>query len=144
MGSEIPLTDSDRWDWLITLRQAAMKQLESSSAVIVTCSSLRRKYRDVFRVASYHRPIIRVNFIYLKLDEVYLQERVKTRKGHYMKEEMVRSQVESLEEPSKDEIDVVKVDVRQGQARVCEDVLAKVRAKICQYEALGTNQLILW
>lgn len=141
MSNGVPLTDSDRWDWLIALRQAALEQLQDSNAVIVTCSSLRRKYRDVFRVASYNHPNISVNFIYLKVDEDHLQARVKARKGHYMKEEMVRSQVEALEEPTQDEIDVIKVDMQQDQAISCENVLVKVQEKVRQYETLRAGNL---
>lgn len=99
MGSGIPLTDGDRWDWLITLRKEALKELQTCNAVIVTCSALRRKYRDVIRVAGYERPTVQVHFIYLNATEEYLQERVKARVGHYMKESLVRSQMETLEEP---------------------------------------------
>jgi len=134
MGSGIPLTDGDRWDWLITLRNAATTQLQQSKAIIITCSCLRRRYRDVFRIASYNYPAVQVHFIYLKLDEERLQARITARMGHYMKESMVRSQIESLEEPAQDEFDVVKVDVRQDQVAVCKDALARVRAKLNEYE----------
>lgn len=130
MGNGMALTDSDRWDWLITLRNAATKHLQRSEAVIVTCSSLRRKYRDVFRVVPYNSPGIEVRFIYLKLDEEQLQARVSARVGHYMKESMVRSQIECLEKPAQDEFDVLEVDVQQDQAAVCKDALARVCEKL--------------
>jgi gluconate kinase len=68
-------------DWLITLRDAATEQLQKTNAVIFTCSSLRQKYRDVFRVASYYDPSVQLCFIYLRIDEKHLQ----------IKESMVRS-----------------------------------------------------
>ena len=132
MGSGTPLTDGDRWDWLISLRDTAVKQLQSSKAVIITCSSLRRRYRDVFRVASYEHPVVQVNFIYLTVDEECLQARVAARVGHYMKENMVRSQLECLEGPMQDEFDVIKVDVRRDQTAVCTDALAMAREKLCE------------
>src|SRR5689334_7698793 len=49
MAAGTPLTDADRWDWLITLREAAIQKLRTSNAVIVTCSALKHKYRDVIR-----------------------------------------------------------------------------------------------
>lgn len=134
MASGTPLTDGDRWDWLISLRNAAVQQLRNSKAVIITCSSLRRRYRDVFRVVSHYYPMVQLYFIYLKVDEECLQARVKARVGHYMKENMIRSQLECLEEPTHDEFDVVKVDVRGDQADVCVDALGKVQAKMCEYD----------
>lgn len=139
MGAGTPLTDEDRWDWLITLRNEAVKQLQKSNAVVVTCSALKRKYRDVIRVASYEHPTVQVHFIYLRVDEDTLQARVKARVGHYMKEGMVHSQMEALEEPAQDEFDVIKIDVRQDKEAVKTDTLTQVRAKLKEYETPTTN-----
>jgi gluconokinase len=139
MGNGIPLTDADRWDWLITLRNAATEQLRESNAVIVTCSALKHKYRDVIRVASYEHPSVQVHFIFLKVDEETLQERVKARVGHYMKESMVHSQMEALEEPQEDEFDVLKIDVTQDKDAVRNNALNGLRAKLKEYEPPTTN-----
>ena len=121
-----PLTDADRWDWLILLRDEAIKTLLSSqqqqqqqqqqqpgstpNSVIVTCSALKRKYRDILRIASLKHPSIKVHFVFLKATEALLMDRVRARKNHYMKDYMVRSQFESLEAPAEDEGDVVGVE----------------------------------
>lgn len=119
-----PLTDADRWDWLILLRDEAIKTLLSTTAspqqqptpsttpsgVIVTCSALKRKYRDILRIASLKHPSIKVHFVFLKATEALLMDRVRARKNHYMKDYMVRSQFESLEAPAEDEGDVVGVE----------------------------------
>ena len=118
-----PLTDADRWDWLILLRDEAIKTLLSHqkeqpafepigtpSGVIVTCSALKRKYRDILRIASLKHPSIKVHFVFLKATEALLMDRVRARKNHYMKDYMVRSQFESLEAPAEDEGDVVGVE----------------------------------
>lgn len=135
MGSGIPLTDGDRWDWLITLRNTATIQLQEASAVVITCSSLRRRYRDVFRVASYDYPSMQLCFIYLKVGVEDLRARIKSRVGHYMKEDMMRSQLECLEEPGEDEFDVVRVDVQGDQAAVCEGALARVQESLDEHRA---------
>ena len=128
MGSGIPLTDDDRWDWLIALRTAATDKLQKFRAIVVTCSSLRRRYRDVFRVVSYASPSVQVYFIYLKVDQEHLKARIAGRVGHYMKENMLHSQLECLEEPALDELDVVKIDEQEDQAAICKETLAQVRA----------------
>ncbi|KAI6750442.1 hypothetical protein HG530_014723 [Fusarium avenaceum] len=134
MRNGTPLTDADRWDWLITLRDAATEQLEKSNSVIVTCSLLRQKYRDVFRVASYRDSSVQLCFIYLRVDEEHLQARVKARSGHYMKESMVRSRMESLEEPALVETDVVTIDVQRDPDVVCDEAFDGVRIRLHQLE----------
>jgi len=112
MANGQPLTDADRWDWLILLREEAVSALRSSNSkgVVVTCSALKRKYRDVIRIATYHDPTIRVRFVFLSAAEAVLMDRVRARKNHYMKDYMVKSQFESLETPQQDEADVLSVD----------------------------------
>lgn len=135
MANGIPLTDADRWDWLITLKDAALEKLTSTNAVFVTCSALKKKYRDVIRVANYEHPSVQVHFVFLKVDEEVLQKRVASRVGHYMKADMVHSQMVALEEPNvEDETDVIKIDVTNDKEVVEKESLAKVEAKLKQYE----------
>ncbi|KFY64588.1 hypothetical protein V496_03169, partial [Pseudogymnoascus sp. VKM F-4515 (FW-2607)] len=132
MATGTPLTDSDRWDWLTLLRASAVSALTtpsstpSPSGVVVTCSALKRKYRDVMRVAPYHDPRVKVHFIFLSASEETLQRRVAGRKDHYMGPEMVRSQLESLEVPV-GEGDAVIVDVGVGKEEVERRALEVVR-----------------
>ncbi|EEQ90467.1 thermoresistant gluconokinase [Blastomyces dermatitidis ER-3] len=99
MRNNIPLDDGDRWDWLIALRDAAIESLQTRSAVVVTCSALKKKYRDVIRVAAYNHPMVQIHFIYLDAEEDVLVQRVTARKGHYMPPTMVHSQFQALEKP---------------------------------------------
>lgn len=157
MSKNIPLTDADRWDWLIALRDHAINVLAQPppsnpstddsttllpppavnaptppSAVVVTCSALKLKYRDEFRVAPL--PIharglaISVHFIYLAISETLSLERVSARQGHYMGPAMVKSQFASLQPPSEREKaqDVLEVDVDQTPEHVMQDVVAGV------------------
>ena len=141
MASGTPLTDADRWDWLITLREAAVQKLQTSNAVVVTCSALKHKYRDVIRVANYEHPTVQVHFVYLKVDETTLQARVKARVGHYMKANMVQSQMATLEEPEEElEWDVLQVDVREDRESVKRQALDLVTQKLKEYEEAGKDQ----
>lgn len=128
MASGHPLTDEDRWDWLIMLRQRGLDELEHGKiGVVVTCSALKRKYRDVIRIASYNDEHILVHFIYLHADEEVLKKRVKARQGHYMKDDMVQSQFDSLEPPQSDERDTLVVDVSGSIQEVQETALKSVK-----------------
>jgi gluconokinase len=84
-----------------------------SDGVVLTCSALKRKYRDVIRVAAYYDQQLLIHFIYLDADEEMLLKRVAARQNHYMGANMVHSQFADLERPMDDEKDVIKVDVSQ-------------------------------
>lgn len=127
MSNGIPLTDADRWDWLTRLREESLKQLSfGHDGVVVTCSALKRKYRDVIRVAPYFSPGLQVHFIYLHAPEEVLLQRVAQRKGHYMGAAMVNSQFAILEPPTQDEVDVIRVDCSRAMDAVNRDALDQV------------------
>ncbi|EHK49986.1 hypothetical protein TRIATDRAFT_254673 [Trichoderma atroviride IMI 206040] len=127
MSNGVPLTDSDRWDWLTSLRDESMRQInEGQTGVVLTCSALKRKYRDVIRVAAYYDHHLLIHFIYLDASEELLLQRVAQRQGHYMGANMVHSQFEVLERPTKNETDVISIDVSRTLGEVKEDALARV------------------
>ncbi|KAJ6171079.1 Shikimate kinase [Penicillium chermesinum] len=141
MSNGIPLTDADRWDWLISLRQAAIDALSPAerndfhppAGVVVACSALKKKYRDVMRVAAYGSPLVQIHFVYLKLTEAALMQRVTRRQAHYMKSDMVQSQLAALEEP-RDEWDAITIDVEGPPEQVQKSVLDAVAAKLAEYQ----------
>ncbi|KAI0136997.1 thermoresistant glucokinase family carbohydrate kinase [Xylariales sp. AK1849] len=127
MASGIPLTDADRWDWLTLLREESLRQLAAGAeGVVLTCSALKRKYRDVIRVAPYYSHDVLLHFIYLHAPETVLIERVGARKGHYMGVNMVHSQFTILEPPTDEETDVISVDVSKSEEEVQRDALDRV------------------
>ncbi|KAJ6782006.1 hypothetical protein PWT90_10030 [Aphanocladium album] len=127
MRTGVPLTDADRWDWLTQLRDESMRRLNNGAhGVVVTCSALKRKYRDVIRVAAYYDSSILIHFIYLDAAEEVLLQRVSARQGHYMGANMVHSQFDILERPSDDEKDVFSIDVSRSLDEVKRDALAQV------------------
>lgn len=125
MSNGIPLNDEDRWDWLILLRDEAIKGLNNGArGVVVTCSALKKKYRDVIRTARLYDsdPDANVHFVYLRADMETLLARVGARQGHYMKNSMVESQFAALEEPDETECkrikDVEIIDVKHSLPEV--------------------------
>ena len=101
--------------------------------VVVACSALKQKYRDVMRVAAYGSPSVQIHFIYLKLDEQVLLERVKQRSAHYMKSSMVRSQLLALEEPE-GEWDASTIDVKGDPEDVQRKVFEVVDEKLAEHQ----------
>lgn len=129
MAAGEPLTDSDRWSWLRGLSSAARGSARSHGAVMVTCSALKKSYRDELRSSSLEEDAnhVKVHFLYLALSPEELVRRVQNRKGHYMKAEMVRSQLEALEEPDETERKTDSVVVDAG--RTYEEVEREVRVE---------------
>ena len=104
MGAGIPLTDEDRYPWLCRLRDwMTERSREGAAYSVVTCSALKRSYRDI-------------------LQEVNLQ-RMMARKGHYMKAGMLDSQLEILEE-----LDADEYGVKIGNPGTPEEVEADITA----------------
>lgn len=74
---------------------AARIAAEPAPTVVVSCSSLKRTYRDLLRVES-RRP---VGFVYLHGNEAVLSERMNARQGHFMPAGLLASQLATLEDP---------------------------------------------
>jgi len=133
MAQGIPLTDADRWDWLTLLREEAIDRLSSGDqGVVLACSALKRKYRDVIRVAPYYDHNVLLHFIYLHASEEVLLKRVRSRQGHFMHANMVHSQFAALQPPGADEMDVISIDVSGAIEAVEEEALAKIRQAMQQ------------
>lgn len=133
MANGVPLTDADRWDWLTALREESLRQLSAGAeGVVLTCSALKRKYRDVIRVAPYFSHNVLLHFIYLHAPEAVLMDRVGKRKGHYMGANMVHSQFSILEPPTAEETDVISVDVSGSPDEVLRETMEKVTKKMAE------------
>jgi gluconokinase len=93
MRNGIPLTDSDRAPWLESLRALIAGWIASGGNGVLACSALKKEYRGRLVVGR------EVKVVYLKADRVLLRERLRGRHGHYMKEQLLDSQIATLEEP---------------------------------------------
>jgi gluconokinase len=105
MRQGIPLTDADRGPWLDRIGAELKSWAAEGRSGVMTCSALKRAYRDRIRSA---RPDVR--FVYLKGSQSLLEDRVAARHHEYMPASLLKSQFETLEEPTPDEA-VVTVDV---------------------------------
>ncbi|MBN6082292.1 gluconokinase [Aggregatibacter actinomycetemcomitans] len=106
MGEGHPLNDEDRAPWLERIRDAAFSLEQKSEVGIIVCSALKKKYRDQIRDGNRN-----VKFLFLQGSYDVILERMRQRKGHYMKESMLKSQFDTLEVPGKDEPDVIAIDI---------------------------------
>src|SRR5580658_3222284 len=104
MKQGIPLTDADRAPWLDRIGEELKRWAAEGQSGVLTCSALKRAYRDRIRSA---RPDVRI--VYLKGSEALIKGRVGARHHEYMPASLLRSQFETLEEPAPEE-QVVEVD----------------------------------
>lgn len=92
MREGVPLTDDDRADWL----QELGRQLRSQrGGAVLTCSALKRSYRDALRAA-----VPDLHFVHLALSHHQALERVAARTDHFYPPSLVASQFEALEDPA--------------------------------------------
>ena len=106
MSRGIPLTDEDRWPWLDTIGRAMADVLARNGSVVVSCSALKKAYRDRLRNTAGGAPV----FVFLKGSRELLMSRMAAREGHFMPVSLLDSQLATLEDPS-GEPGVVTVDI---------------------------------
>jgi gluconokinase len=93
-----PLTDEDRWPWLDALGSWLDARAQAGESAVLTCSGLRRTYRDRLRSG---RPGVR--FCHVVVSAETLRQRLAHRRGHYMPASLLASQLATLEELDDDE-----------------------------------------
>lgn len=97
MSAGIPLDDEDRRTWLAAIA-TRLEAARAGSGLVVSCSALKRGYRDVLRAGSAD-----VQFVYLEGTREQLEQRLAGRPGHFMPASLLDSQLAILEPPSPDE-----------------------------------------
>ena len=98
MRDGVPLTDEDRWPWLDAIAAWIDSARASGQRCVVTCSALRRAYRE--RLVDGHDD---VRFVYLQGEYGLVARRMAARGSHYMPLALLQSQFDTLEEPGPEE-----------------------------------------
>jgi gluconokinase len=123
MREGIALADEDRTEWLESLSRALVRHNEFGGAVL-TCSALRRSYRDRLRDAD-----AQLRFVWLRIDEQVALERVTRRAAeHLFPPALVASQFAALEPPTS-EPDVLAVDASDPLESVLDRILSHLKEK---------------
>lgn len=95
MRAGIPLNDGDRWPWLARLNGLLSDSIRSGSHPVLACSALRQVYREKLVEGG-----LPVTGIYLQGTYEEILARLAAREDHFMPPALLRSQFETLEEPS--------------------------------------------
>jgi gluconokinase len=131
MRAGIPLSDEDRGPWLAALaawigeREAAPGGAdgEAGENAIVTCSALKRSYRDMLREG--HESVV---FMHLEVSVVELEGRLHKRQRHYMSPALLASQLDTLEPLEADEPGW-SVRAEGGPERVAAAIVALLKPR---------------
>lgn len=116
MRNGIPLTDADRAPWLEKLRALIAGWIASGKNAVLACSALKEMYRETLRIGP------EVRLVYLKGTTELLQQRLHVRRGHYMTERMLDSQLAALEEPK----NALTIDIGRSPTEIVSEIRAKL------------------
>ena len=103
MAAGHALTDDDRRPWLAQVRAWIDERVRAGQPGVITCSALKRAYRDVLRDGH-------VVFAHLSGTREQLLTRLAARHGHFMPATLLDSQLADLEPPGPDE-QAITIDI---------------------------------
>jgi len=114
MANGEPLTDADRIPWLDKLAHILSEHASRGEGVVLACSALRKSYRARLRES-----VPTLQTIYLDGSQALLAARMRQRKDHFMKAEMLESQLAALEEPEH----AIRISIDQPARACVEEIL---------------------
>ena len=117
MHAGIALTDTDRLPWLERVAAWIDGQRTNRKPGIITCSALKRSYRQIIIG---DRPEVRL--VYLRGGRDLMAEHLAGRHGHFMPPALLRSQIDTLEEPDPSE-DALTIDLGACAAQVADEII---------------------
>jgi gluconokinase len=144
MASGLALTDTDREPWLNSLASAISQWQKEEQGAVLACSALKDSYRK--RLNAGHAPITTPEhahqdnthehpqehprssgaskLVYLKASYEEIYRRMEQRQNHFMKADMLKSQFNTLEEPT----DAIVVDATGSLEEIVAQVLEELRS----------------
>lgn len=117
MSNKIPLTDEDRYEWLVTLNKLAVNNQETGAVIV--CSALKESYRNILA----NKIEEKVVWISLESSFELLLERLQKRKGHFMPAELLRSQLDTFEPPT----NAIKISIVPSPKEIVDQILREYK-----------------
>jgi gluconokinase len=121
MSAGQPLTDEDRWPWLLAIANEIDRVCTAGEHAVIACSALRRAYRDVL---VHGRSDVRI--IFLKGTQQLIADRLAQRKGHFMPPGLLESQFATLEPPDAGERPIT-VSIDASVDAIIDDIVGQLR-----------------
>ena len=118
MQSQTPLDDEDRHQWLVEIKEDMGRAVAKKRETVITCSALKVSYRKQ-RTA-----LDRVQLVWLDVSKADLERRLQRRGNHYMKPDMLTSQLAAFEPIEPDE-NIITIDGRLLPAKIVDELLSQ-------------------
>lgn len=115
-----PLTDEDRAPWLEHIADWVSARIDAGENGLITCSALKRKYRDVINRRGHG-----LTFVFLMGSYKQIAARLATRQGHFMPPGLLKSQLADLEPPGPDE-PAIRVDIGPPPGAIAQEVMDRL------------------
>ncbi|WP_374582288.1 gluconokinase [Pseudoduganella sp.] len=120
MRAGVPLTDADRAAWLASLAAEIARAATAGQGLVLSCSALRRRYRDRLRAAD---PGLR--FAHIHGERALFAQRMQARSNHFMPPSLLDSQLAALEPLQADEAGLT-LDARLSPAELVNEIRGQV------------------
>ncbi len=130
MAAGQALTDADRQGWLRALGARLARARAAGEGVVLSCSALKRAYRDVLRQGA---PDLRLVFLHGSRE--LLAARIAARSGHYMPPSLLDSQLATLEAPQADEA-ALAFDVLQTPQQIVDGIQQQERSAMPEFHKI--------
>lgn len=118
MRRRSPLTEADRVPWLQVLQTALKQWLQENKNVVLACSALKDSYRQFLLIDR-----DRIQLVYLKGSYQLIQKRLQERPNHYMSEQLLESQFNTLEAP----LDALIIEVTQSPQMIVQIIRSTLK-----------------
>jgi gluconokinase len=118
MISQKPLQDEDRRQWLLEIQDDIQRAINSNREIVLTCSALKLSYRQQLTSSG------RVQLVWLNVPRSELERRLANRNNHYMKPEMLHSQIAAFEAISPEE-KVITIDGLLSVADIVNEIFSQ-------------------
>lgn len=123
MAAGIALTDDDRADWLLRLQSEIAVRREKGEGVVLSCSALKRRYRDLLRTADSG-----LLFFHLVGTRDLIADRMQRRADHYMPLSLLDSQFQDLEPLESDEAGL-RLDISEDPEAIVNTILHALQSQ---------------
>lgn len=122
MEAGTPLTDADRQLWLETLRDKLAAAAADGRGLVLSCSALKRRYRDLLREGD-----VATVFVHLHGSRELIEKRMQARQGHFMPLGLIDSQFADLQPPAMDER-AIAADITLSPDELVRHILQQLAA----------------
>ncbi|PZV17064.1 MAG: gluconate kinase [Pseudanabaena sp.] len=117
MSSQIPLEDEDRRQWMMEIEDDIRRAVNRNRETVITCSALKASYRKLLTSPG------QVQLVWINVTTPELERRLNQRSNHYMKLEMLRSQLSTFESIDLNE-NIITVDGLLSPVEIVNELLA--------------------